>query len=250
MSEQPDKLFHDKLHGYQRPVGPEVWKRISEAGAHRRRQIKWIRAAASILIITAAGILLYPLIQHDRAPVARRDHKTTPAPRSMPSTESRAGESQATQENETAKDEASAITARPSALAKKNPPKRSSSTSKQATSEEPGEIVASAVPAQEPQAVTAEHVLTENLSPEYRTSPQRKTVTIVFTAEEVNRKYLSRKNEAHATSAKKQPSTLRNLLDKAHDLKHNQDPLGEIRQKKDEILAMNFREDKQRTEKN
>lgn len=249
MSEQPDKLFHDKLHGYQKPVAPEVWKRISEAGPHRTRQIVWIRAAASILIITAAGMLLYPLIQHDRAPVAHTDDQTAPAPQSTSPTESLASESQSTQENETEKDEASAITVTQSALAKNSPLKRSSGISKQTTSEEPHEIVESAVPAQEPQ-VTAEHVVTANLSPESPASAQRKTVTIVFTAEEVNQKYLSGKNEAHATSDEKQPSTLRNLLDKAQELKHNQDPLGEIRQKKDEILAMNFRKDKQRTEKN
>jgi hypothetical protein len=36
------------------------------------------------------------------------------------------------------------------------------------------------------------------------------------------------------------------LLKKANNLTSNQDPLGELRQKKSEILALNFKNDKQR----
>ena len=244
MNQQPDKLFHDKLHGYQKPVGADVWERIRAAPAHRSRQTVWLRAAASILIVAAAGILIFPVIQHDRRPVAGEAGQTAPAS----PTESLASENQAPEEN-TAKDETSPSTARHAALAKKSPSKRSSNVLKPDTSAEPP-IVPSPAPLEETGVLASEQVVVTNPSLGSPTPSQRKTVTIVFTSEEVNQKYLSRKNEAHATSDEKQPSTLRNLLDKAQDLKHNQDPLGEIRQKKDEILAMNFRKDKQRTEKN
>ena len=36
------------------------------------------------------------------------------------------------------------------------------------------------------------------------------------------------------------------LLKKANDLKNNHDPMGELRQKKNEILALNFKGEKQR----
>ena len=29
MSQQPDKLFRDKLYQYERPVSPDAWKRIA-----------------------------------------------------------------------------------------------------------------------------------------------------------------------------------------------------------------------------
>jgi hypothetical protein len=61
-------------------------------------------------------------------------------------------------------------------------------------------------------------------------------------------KYLDKKSLAQATSGEKKPSTLRKLLDKAYDLKHNQDPFGDLRQKKNEILALNFRSEKQRSQ--
>jgi hypothetical protein len=73
---------------------------------------------------------------------------------------------------------------------------------------------------------------------------EKKNITIVFTAEEVNEKYLVKKTDAEATADEKEASGLKKLLDKAYDLKHNQDPLGSLRQKKDEILAMNFKNEK------
>jgi CRISPR/Cas system CSM-associated protein Csm2 small subunit len=73
-------------------------------------------------------------------------------------------------------------------------------------------------------------------------------VTLVFTAEEVNEKYLDKKALAEATSNEKKTSMLRKLYDKAYDLKHNQNPFGDLRQKKNEILALNFKSEKQRSQ--
>jgi hypothetical protein len=47
-----------------------------------------------------------------------------------------------------------------------------------------------------------------------------------------------------ATPEDKKPSTFKKLLSRAYDLKNNQDPIGELRQKKNEILALNFKKDK------
>jgi hypothetical protein len=55
---------------------------------------------------------------------------------------------------------------------------------------------------------------------------------------------------AEATPELKKPSTLKKLLDKAYDLKHNQDAFGELRQKKNEILALNFKNEKQQRNQN
>ena len=64
---------------------------------------------------------------------------------------------------------------------------------------------------------------------------------IIFAAEDIDTKYLDKKALAEATSDAKKSSTLKKLLDKAYDLKYNQDPFGDLRQKKNEILALNFR---------
>jgi hypothetical protein len=77
---------------------------------------------------------------------------------------------------------------------------------------------------------------------------EQEGVTLIYSAEEVNEKYLNKKALAEATSDNKKPSTLRKLFDKAYDLKHNQDPFGDLRQKKNEILALNFKNEKQRSQ--
>jgi len=72
---------------------------------------------------------------------------------------------------------------------------------------------------------------------------------IVITADESS-KYLKKdfsaeKNVlAQATSEEKKTSTFKKLLEKAEDLATNQDPLGDVRQMKDEILALNFKNEK------
>jgi hypothetical protein len=73
-------------------------------------------------------------------------------------------------------------------------------------------------------------------------------ISIVITATEADEKYLNKKSLADATSEEKKSSTLRKLLDTAYDLKNNQEPFGDLRQKKNEILALNFKSDKQRSQ--
>jgi hypothetical protein len=55
---------------------------------------------------------------------------------------------------------------------------------------------------------------------------------------------LDKKALAQATSEEKKSSTFKKLLKKANDLKSNQDPFGDLREKKNEILALNFRNEK------
>jgi len=70
-----------------------------------------------------------------------------------------------------------------------------------------------------------------------------KKIMITITAAE-SEKYLDKVALAEATSEEKKPSTFQKLLKKADDLKNNQDPFGELRQRKNEILALNFKNEK------
>jgi hypothetical protein len=73
--------------------------------------------------------------------------------------------------------------------------------------------------------------------------PQAKKIKLQFSTEETN-KYLDENAVAQATSEEKKSSTLKKLLKKANDLKSNQDPFGDLREKKNEILALNFKNEK------
>ncbi|HTF17848.1 MAG TPA: hypothetical protein VK658_07235 [Chryseolinea sp.] len=69
------------------------------------------------------------------------------------------------------------------------------------------------------------------------------SVTLTYTADDVSA-YLDKNVDGEATDDDKKQSTLKKLLQKANDLKTNQDPFGELRQRKNEILALNFKNDK------
>lgn len=68
-------------------------------------------------------------------------------------------------------------------------------------------------------------------------------MTLVFNARETEA-YLDKNSVDDATEEGKDASTFKKLLQKARDLKTNQDPLGDLRLKKNEILALNFKNDK------
>ena len=72
--------------------------------------------------------------------------------------------------------------------------------------------------------------------------PER-SMTLVFNTRETEA-YLDKNSLGEATEDGKDASTFKKLLQKARDLKTNQDPIGDLRLKKNEILALNFKNDK------
>ena len=59
MGTPPDKLFHDKLTGYQRPAPHGAWQRI-EKGLDRSRRVGiFFKAAAAVLVLALAGYVTW-----------------------------------------------------------------------------------------------------------------------------------------------------------------------------------------------
>ena len=245
MNQQPDKFFRDKLHGYQKSVSPEAWNRISQNLDHKNRRGLWLKVAASIALLATTGILLYPTLRSDNTiaitekvtPATVDKEATVTSPPVIADTTQPAEKNDAHQTNKT--------TLRPRQTIHKNKPQ----IKKSATApEEPLQIpeVAS-TDIQPPQQPKENEPVVATASAEEKIVEQSSGVTIVFSAEEVN-KYVTKNEDTGATTHDKSSSTFKKLLDKAYDLKHNQDPLGGLRQKKNEILAMNFRNEKERTQ--
>ncbi len=74
---------------------------------------------------------------------------------------------------------------------------------------------------------------------ETKVASGEKNIKITISANE-SEKFLNKNSLAQATPSEKKTSTLKKLLDKAEDM----DPFGDLRQKKNEILALNFRSEK------
>ena len=250
MNQQPDKLFRDKLQGYQRPVPPVVWKRITEEGTLKTRRVFLLKTAATVLLLATAGALIYPFIQDHSSAVVKNKQKTVPQTIESPApAQAKKNEQPGAEHDNAKKGTEPVITQAP--IAKKHTSESPSASLKGTISQQHQETTAIVISSPEPEPIIPPKLTAQlpnrSLPPDAGIAP-RKTVTIVFTVEEVNQKYLSRASAAQATSEGKESSRLQNLLDKAQDLKHNQDPLGEIRQKKNEILAMNFKKEKPSTQ--
>jgi hypothetical protein len=268
MMNQPlDNFFREKLEHAHKPAPATAWDRIDTGLEGRQRKGLWLRIAASILIVAAGSFILWPS-QHDAGTqqVAKSKKSTVHGPQSTDSVIeeniSQASPKQQDQEPAMMHAPASpAVAMNPTHPVKPQARKQQSATpvsiDKPRQAEPEQQPVAyqsyeaqqtitepeheSVMPVQ-PVPAPANAVLADNNMEEATETDE--AVTLVYSASEIDEKYLNKEALAKATSAQKKPSTFRKLLDKAYDLKNNQDPMGGLRQKKNEILALSFKSEK------
>jgi hypothetical protein len=245
MNQQPDKLFRDKLQSFQTPAPSGAWNRIEANLDKKNDKVLWFRIAASLLLVAIAAYLLWPSnsintpkpelagktkTQETVKPEQKKEEQIIPV---APSEEKKIAKQQTKSVERVVKDE-----------------QQNSQQQKQ----KPVVADDDDINLSENNITSVDHNNKEHM-PEIISTPVETQTTVVasaetqklkiiFSADEVDNKYLDKKALAEATSDDKKPSTLKKLLDKAYDLKYNQDPFGDLRQKKNEILALNFRKDK------
>lgn len=245
MNQQPDKLFRDKLQSFQTPAPSGAWNRIEANLDKKNDKILWFRIAASLLLVAIAAWLLWPANsiktpQPELAGKTKKQETVSPEKKK----EEQIVSPTPVQENKIARKETAP---RKQTVSKQQEPVKEEALNMDVSTNETSI-------AQNTSVENNEGVNTQNVSTPVETqtavvaATQPQKVKIIFSADEVNTKYLDKKALADATSEEKKSSTLKKLLDKAYDLKYNQDPFGDLRQKKNEILALNFRTDKQRKE--
>lgn len=247
MNQQPDKLFREKLAGYQKPVPAQAWEKIAVAQRNNSKKGIWTKIAASLSLLAIAAYLLWPRpgkveIQNITIAEVGKEHLnviTPPQPEEgqiIPEEGAGQGKPLVSHGKPSSRNTTTKTNQFRKALPqrKANPkfddtfPVHNNTTEVFDNSDVAMEL---------PETVVAE--------PAHAGTPAMQNITLMFTAEEVNR-YLDKKMLAQATSSDKKSSTLMKMLKKASDLKNNQNPLGELRQKKNEILALNFKSEKQR----
>jgi len=248
MSDQPDKLFREKLYDYQKPVSIQAWSQLS-ANLDNKRRLVWWRSAAAIAVLCVAGVVMYQLREISPAEIAGPVvHLQDPA---EPSHASQLPESKTQTDNEESGTSIASLTPQAETASPDEPKSTKKKPSPPAlTDTRPTSEGLPAIPPLEPQPVA---LVAQPQTPATETAEQvdhsnRKKTTIVFTQAEVNEKYLLKTHRPNATSDDRETSRLKTMLDKAYDLTHNQDPIGDLRQKKNEILAMNFRKGKTDTQ--
>ncbi len=245
MNQQPDKLFREKLEGFQKPAPASAWDKIEKNLNNKSPKGLWWKIAASLLLLAVATYVLWPKgsqstensIATKKAeetksiatPKEEQVKKEKPAPEQTPITplessqENNVAKVNKEKYQSTEKIQESKITIEESVANIETPLNEIIPTTETKT-----EIV---------EIATVDINATTRIKDEY--------ITLIVTADEAN-KYLTKNTNTQATSDVKKTSSLRKLLKKASDLTNDQRPLADLRQKKDEILALNFDSKKQR----
>lgn len=275
MNQQPDKLFRDKLENYQRTVPVSAWDKIAATQEKKKPYRAWLKIAASLLLIAVAGIA-WVLMQRDTTStttLAGNQAITQNAP--QPSANAGAAPSvdpgqtdaavNARPLNPDGKTAGSAVNtgaAGTTNIRSKQANRHASPVTKTAEPDQrpvsgdangiamrsTGDanndpLGTSLVPSVTPQEAKPEPTADLHATTTVASAAPVQRVTLNYTTEDVSA-YLNINTDNEATDDDKKQSTLKKLLQKANDLKTNQDPIGELRQRKNEILALNFKNDK------
>ena len=246
MNQQPDKLFREKLEGYQKPAPGSAWEKIAAAQSKKNDKWLWLKIAASIVFVAVVGFMSWP---EPKTENLSQESSTKSSEEKTSEQVPPVSEKLADVKTETTQPSANSAKQSTPASTRKNISKKISpskddvqnlnvaETTKEETllQNETKQDIAVVETVIQPQI--------EDTSVAAQPEPQK--ITLVYTAKDVE-EYLDKKSLAEATSDSKKSSTLKKLLKKANDLTNNQDPFGELRQKKNEILALNFKNEKQR----
>ncbi len=245
MNQQPDKLFREKLEGFQKPAPASAWDKIEKNLDNKSPKGLWWKIAASLLLLAAATYIIWPKnaqqIEHSIANKKTEETKSLPIPKEEKVNEALSTPvensiipPQSIQKNNVAKVDKQK--AQPKEKTKKTQIVVEETVAK---NEAPLKEI---IPVSENEIQNTEVAAVEQ---KVTTEKPNERITLIVTADEAN-KYLTKNTNTDATSDRKKTSSLRKLLRKAGDLTNDQRPLADLRQKKDEILALNFDSKNQR----
>lgn len=232
MTSQPDKLFRDALENYQRPAPTNAWGKI-DAGLNKSSDKGLLlKIAAGLLLLCVAGFLLWSTGSSEKTTIAVKTNEPIKNNQKNKSSEviTSATSDQKTESKNT--------------TLKKKVIKKGDSILIQESTESKNETTL--IIAESNEASSSGQAVAE-----INSTAEQPSRTIVYTAEEVNAKYLRKKTPSEATTETKKSSGIQKLMGLAYELKNTDNGLGDLRQKKNEILALNFlNEDKTKKEKN
>lgn len=254
MNQQPDKIFREKLEGFHKPAPPAAWNKIEAGLQKKNNKVIWFRAAAAVSFVAVAGFLIWTSQSETEQLVAVNSTMTNEVKPAEQKTEQ-----VIPTENATSSSEELVQYATEQPIAQTNADKHTEKI--QQSLMQPDEVPAMNDLQSDTELLSfaSEQIkLNDSLSTSLASTEDVNTIPViareenvseesrvlVFSLEEVDSKYLDKEALAKATSSQKKASSFRKLLNKACDLKYNQDPFGDLRQKKNEILALNFKSEK------
>lgn len=247
MKQQPDNLFRDKLENFQLNAPANAWSKI-EAGLDKSSNKGfWFKIAAGITVFATAGILLWTTTSQQDEMLATQSTDAQTDPHSL----------QSTQEVQEVVPELPVVALNSETQQKLQPSKPTNKKSDavhhdhvlltQTTTPAEDNVVSVTAIVSAPNA----HAVADLTSPEQEVVPgeSQPSVYLVYTANEVNEKYLRQSSAVDATSDDKKTSRIQMLMSVANNLKNGDGGFTDLRQMKDEIFALNFLDDKKQQSK-
>ena len=249
MKQQPDSFFREKLEQHSMPAPINAWSRIEkEIPASKNTYFIWKVAAAILLLVVSIALLL-----------PERLTKQEPSTLSLVTSPKQTPTQEKTNAVDIKKESAVVINETERNNKKKKQTKTVEDTASLSVlnnSEEIPSLEEVAIE-QEYSITVATTVLTTETSEALHQEPVQEIVssvseehnTIVIAASEANQKYLRSSSAYQATLETENTSSFRKLIDKAAAFKNNSSGLAELRQKKNEMLAVNTDKIRNRNEK-
>lgn len=239
MNQQPDKLFKAKLENYQRPVPASAWSRIESGLSKKNNRALWLRIAASLLFVALVSVGIHSILKKDDPKQIVAEHE--PIENLTPQSDKNNSASETLTPNDkaeiAAKENHKRYSPGKTSITKVDRPVTKNKTKSHPETTTPlAETVAESQELTEDESISVDETIAQD--------DTRKNFKLVIEADQVNEKYLTKRTIAKATSQDDNSSGIKKLLDKANDLKNNQDPFGDLRHMKDEILALNFQSNK------
>ena len=249
MNQQPDKFIREKLEGFQKTAPSLAWEKIEAGLDKKNNKGLWLKIAAAVLLLAVSSFVLWtyrnPSVDTESLTAKKEVQKVIAPDQKTTNTTDAVADKEISNPEKTNTEQAPIR--KPGRKAKSPVVHEEVQTPREEVTiagTEPGPSVPVINEATDPDEIKTDEAVAVVVPVVENSADTEETVTIVYSAEEVNEKYLDKDALAKATSKQNKPSTFRKLLEKAYDLKNNQDPFGDLRQKKNEILALNFKSEK------
>ena len=243
-NQQPDNFFREKLADYHKPAPVGAWDKIELSLKKTDTKFAWWKVAASLLLLSAIAYVLW---------LQTSSSNTQPISQTKPEIESPRAKSIVPEIDSSVKslnpEEVQTEQASPATPAKDKKslhvkmPSKPRRVHKKNSSEVAAIVPSSTEENFQPVETSTPETVSSQVVPPVQAIKKSSSITMTITAEETE-KYLDKNAIAEATSKERKSSTFKKLLKKANELTSNQDPFGDLRVKKNEILALEFKNDK------